>query len=462
MKRIFSVLFLVTSALSFGQAQDCEFVHTYTVNAPSGLKMRKAPTVSSEVETYVMFESIVDGCAVSFGSVTFEEITGNWIYVRYKEHQGYMFDGFLKKVSEPVNIPPVLDSLEIDSTTIITPVVTIDTLQIPHASQTPSEPLWTWERTERDNMPATGRLDSKQIQALAVALRHNDLRMDSLIGFLHKLPTLGSQDSVIAWVDAGMPEVGRTSRSTRSSQTNTPQTDQPVERIQTPNTPPPFSVQMATEALNYCGDISELDPSMNWYGVFADERMGNYHLQRVDLEILISKTRLGNSMEYDIRNSSGEVSHFLFGINRRLDTVKPYQLAPDRFFMNPGNLFPGQQLQAYAYYNRPSASNVFISATGRVIEVGACPVIEDYALKINTQGPRGEILQDITPLFETLGECGMPEIYWFGDLNQDNYPELVYVSATRNKNQFTLFMSNVNLASGLYEVGSTWTLERCE
>ncbi|NVK05855.1 MAG: SH3 domain-containing protein [Flavobacteriia bacterium] len=474
MKRNILLLLSLLSVLSYGQAQDCDFDQSYTVNAPSGLKMRKGPTVNSEVETYVFFDSIVEACSQSFGSATFEEITGDWIYVRYKDHQGYMFDGFLQPLTQntllaPINDSVVLDTLlPIDNGTIAIDSsfaeAIVDSLFASPDTNDVAEPLWTWERTERDNLPATGRLDSKQIQDLAVALRHEDLRMDSLIGFLHKLPTIGSQDSVIAWIDAGMPEVeggGVIPRRRTTSEAATPSETTP--RTQTRlNTPPPIQVQMATEALNYCGDISDLDPSMNWYGVFPDERMGNYHIQRVDLEILVSRTRLGSSMEYDIRNSTGEVSHFLFGINRRLDTVKPYQLRPDRFFQTPGKLFPGQQLETYAYYNRPSASNVFISATGRVIEVGVCPVIEDYALKINTQGPTGEIIQNITPLFETMGECGMPEVYWFGDLNQDNYPEIIYVAATQNKNQFTLLMSNVNLPAGLYEVGSTWTLERCD
>lgn len=462
MKRLFTLLIAFTSFLASAQVQECEFTDTYSISAPSGMKMRTSPTVASEVVTYVMFDSIVEGCIQSFGEATFEEISGHWVYVRYKGKTGYMFDGFLKKHNDIAQVPlerqdstVQIDSVlaRVDSTSFPSDTVVI--------AQVPEEPLWTWKKTERDEIPATGRLDSKQIQDLAAALRHQDLRMDSLIGFLHQLPTLGSQDSVIAWIAADMPEVGKSKTPSRTVSTTV------TEPIEAPGSteaslPPAVYIQMATEALNYCGDITELDPSMNWYGVFPNDQMGSYELKRVDLEILVSRTRLGSSMEYDIRNSTEEASHFLFGINRRLDTVRPFQLAPNRFFMTSSKLFPGQQLETYANYNRPSAANVFISATGRVIEVGACPVIEDYALKINTQGPSGEIIQDITPLFESLGECGMPEIYWFGDLNQDNYPELIYVSATENKNVFTLLMSNVNLRSSLYEVGSTWTLEKCE
>ncbi|NVK26445.1 MAG: hypothetical protein HWE14_00305 [Flavobacteriia bacterium] len=456
MKKLLTLFLLSASVLSFAQV-DCEYTRTYIIAAESGMKMRSEPKAGTPVVTYVMHDSVVTACEETFGAATFEEIDGHWRRVNYKGNEGYMFDGFLTRIDTPTT--PPLDTTALAS--VVDSVLNDSALaQMPEVETVPEAPPFIWERTERDEIPSGGRLDQAQIRGLASALRKYDLRMDSLIGFLHKLPTKGSQDSVIAWIDAGMPGGKRVSAPTVAVTTPTrpAQEEKPKEQG-----PPPIEMQMATEAYNYCGDIGTLDPSMNWYAVLPNEQMGNYRIKRVNLEILVSRSRLGNGgMEFDIRNSSGEVSHFMFGINRRLDTTRPYQLAPDRFYIAPSKLYPGQQLQTYAYYNQPSAANVFVSATGKVIEVGACPVIEDYTLKVNTQGPRDEIVQDITPLFPSMGECGLPDMYWFGDLNGDNYPELIYVSPEENKNVFTMLMSNVNLETGLYELASTWTIEKCK
>lgn len=461
MKHTISILFALLFVLPAMAQDECEFTRTYSISAESGMKMRAQPKAGTPVVTYVMFDSIVEACDISFGQAEFEDIAGDWRRVRYKEKVGYMFDGFLKRIdTEVVTVDTLaMDTLSVDSlshTPVDSSFIASDSTAVEAVKK--DTVYFVWERTERDSLPSNGRLDRQQIRALATVLNKTELRRDSLISFLYELPTLGSQDSVIAWIDAGMP--GGVQSMTVATVTEVPVTTTPVE--EKPKGPPPFTIQIATEAYNYCGDINQIDPSMNWYGLFPDEPMGGYFLKRIDLELVVSKTRLGSSMEFDIRNSSGNYAHFLFGVNRLLDTNKFYQLSPERFVHIPPALFPGQQMEAFAQYNRPSAANVFISATGSVVEVGACPVIDNYKMRVNTQGPRGEVIQDITPLFGDLGECGMPEMYWFGDLNGDNYPELIYVAANKKKNVFTLLLSNTQLEEGLYTVGSTWTIETCD
>lgn len=469
MKYTFAILFgLLLSNATFAQ-EDCAFVHKFAIAAESGMKMRSQPNAGSPVVTYVMSDSIVEACSEMFAEATFEDIPGHWRRVRYKGKVGYMFDGFLRSMDPHIQPMHPTDStlVRVDSMRVDTLTILIgDSVESAHSDsliQEVAAPIDTvyfvWERTERDSIPSTGRLDRFQIRNLARVLNKTSLRRDSLIASLYTLPTLGSQDSVIAWIDAGMP--GGVQHQTIRETATTP-TTAPVVKEEKPKGPPAYRIQLATEAYNYCGDINALDPSMNWYGLFPDDFNGGYTLKRIDLEIVVSKTRLGSSMEFDIRNSSGEVSHFLFGANRMLDTAKFYQLSPQRFTIIPPTLYPGQQMEAFAQYNRPSAANVFISATGAVVEVGACPVIENYTMKINTQGPRGEIVQEITPLFSSMGECGLPEMYWFGDLNGDNYPELIYVSPDKNQNVFTLLLSDTQLESGLYKVGATWTLNACD
>lgn len=488
MKTLYYIFAIFASASALAQTE-CTFEVKYSINAPSGMKMRSAPQVGADVVAYVMFDSIVEACTNQFAPLSItdngKQIDGYWRKVKYKEKVGYMFDGYLTLIQP--NVIPQTDSLvDADST------IAIDSISLGSDStlsdsafvgttdelleagvgfdkyhgeeefeELPEEPPFVWQRTKRDSIPSAGRLDPTQIRALASALRVVELPMDSLIAVLHELPTKGSQDSLIAWVNAGMP--GGIPSQTVHETVATDAPDSNPTRTQEKQGPAPIRFQMATEAYNYCGDINALDPSMNWYGLFPDDLNDGYQMRRVDLEIVVSKNKLGNGpMEFDIRNSTGDYAHFLFAINRLIDTSTFYQLSPERFNRIPPTLYPGQQMEAFARYNRPSAANVFISATGSVVEVGACPVIEGYQIRINTQGPYGEIQQNLTPLFTSLGKCGLPEMYWFGDLNGDNYPELVYVSPEKNKNTFTLFVSNVNLPEGLYEVGSVWTLQSCQ
>jgi len=99
---LYSLLLLFTTGLN---AQDCK-TEKALVNAPSGLILRKQ--VAQGYINTVPFGDTVLFCAdKSYGRAEYEGIKGDWRKVYFADKQGYMFDGFLRKIAR--------DTLDMDS-----------------------------------------------------------------------------------------------------------------------------------------------------------------------------------------------------------------------------------------------------------------------------------------------------------------------------------------------------------
>ncbi len=101
-----SPLSLLLLLLAFSlSGQDCNLTKA-VVNAPSGLILRKQ--VAKGFITSIPFGDTINLCAdKSYGQAEYEGIKGDWRKVYFKKKEGYMFDGFLRKM--------VKDSLNLDS-----------------------------------------------------------------------------------------------------------------------------------------------------------------------------------------------------------------------------------------------------------------------------------------------------------------------------------------------------------
>jgi len=87
------------------KGQDCHLENAL-VNAPSGLILRKQ--VATGFIATIAFGDTVKYCAEkSYGQATFEGVNGDWRKVYHLTNEGYMFDGFLRKL--------VADTLNLDS-----------------------------------------------------------------------------------------------------------------------------------------------------------------------------------------------------------------------------------------------------------------------------------------------------------------------------------------------------------
>ena len=82
-----------------------------------------------------------------------------------------------------------------------------------------------------------------------------------------------------------------------------------------------------------------------------------------------------------------------------------------------------------------------LTATGNVIDVGYCPKIENYKLWLSLF-PSFENRQDLTDYFPYKGECGMFQIVWFGDLDDDDIPDMIFVVSGNSGGEVKLFLSS--------------------
>lgn len=244
--------------------------------------------------------------------------------------------------------------------------------------------------------------------------------------------------------------------STKSTLTSTLVT---VQKIAPNTNATEFSLM--TETYNYCGDVSKLDPGLLWYGFYPKEENNpnaqNYRVKQVEVDVSLSKQKVGDGVEFDVTTEDTERSIFLIGLNRQLQyTDLQIKDQSDRLRMSGRKVFPGQQVVLLEGKNRMT-----LSATGSVESTGPCPTLKEYKLTLSGQKYFLEVKQDMIKALGGSGACGMPEIYWFGDFTGDDVPEIIFVSVYEEKNHFTLFISNPNKDDILLEKSAEWTIDKC-
>ena len=292
-------------------------------------------------------------------------------------------------------------------------------------------------------MVPTAAADFKIAQLLVInrVLEDDPEKMDSIMTYLKEVARINGYETLIG---PAIPD---------SAFANQPA----PKPKQTPI--PALKFQLCKEAYNYCGDIEHLDPGKKWYAVYRQEDY--FKLREIDLLIVRSKYSLSNALEFDIKTNKDLHSEFLISCSKPLDT-NWFMLLPVEFFQqNPNKLYPGQTVEVYGKVPQTDLKNVHVFATGTVTDVGQCPIMENYQLKVNGEMHDKPITQDLTPAFSDLGECGIPELFWFGDLNLDGYPDLVFVSHGKTGMTFTLFVSDLNQQNRIYSKAFEWANLNC-
>ena len=400
MNKLLLVLTAIFLGLVASAQKPCTPTLPYTINTESGLKMRKGPGANFPVVTYVPAKSEILVCEELDVAATFEGISGHWRKVLYKTKVGYMFDGFLA------------------------------------AGSVAQLNAYTFKMAQLD-----------MVNSL---IQQNPRRADSLLTYLNQIARILGYEKLI-----GMPK--KDTDSIFMYQESIP------KKTTEPAKPEPAVVQnysLLTETMNYCGDIRTIDPGLIWYAVY---RRGDlYYRRRVDIMVIKSKYALGKGLEFDIEAETDKEVSFMISSPKTLDTNWAVFQPFEYFVNNPNKLFPGQQIELFA--NAPSADmhNVYLSATGTVLEVGLCPVLEKYRIKVTAERDSNPIEQDITPLFSYMGQCGQPEIYWFGDFNDDQYADIIFVSVGDEGTLFTLLMSDAQEKTTLYRKAAEWFNQTCE
>ncbi len=371
MKKFLFLLIAITAFSEVFAQLNCNEEFTCRVTAPSGMRMRKSPSLKAGVAGSVPYDSLVTACRETFGSMTYEEQQGFWRKVSYKGAVGYMFDGFLEIIA------------------------------------------------------AEGQKDERY----------------------EKLSELGDSTEV--------GEQNEEKPKTDPKPVTYPEGEKPGIASTTYSTVFDF----LTEAYNYCGDVQKLDPTLLWYGFYPKEEKGgtNIRIKQVELDIVMSKIKVGKKMEFDIETDQEERSIFLLGLNRPLEIEEisiPDHAEKLRYAGR--KVFPGQQLEL----NAPPLM-MKLSATGAVTSSGDCPELKDYKLTLSGEKYGQTLKQDITAELLFKGQCGMPEVYWYGDFTGDGVPEIIFVSVYDEKNHFTLFISDPASEKVLLKKQGEWIIDKC-
>jgi hypothetical protein len=403
MNKLFIILALFIAHFTSSAQSRCTPSLEYVVNTKSGLKMREGPGTNFQVVTYVPAQSTLLVCEELSTPATFEGISGHWRRINYKGKYGYMFDGFLSPVAK---------------------------------------------------LPENKDVYSFKLAQLGVINRvlSQDLsKADSVLNYLNQVAKIMGYESLI-----GKPKPDIDSLFVQK------EIPKPVE--QKPEEPAvvtkPNVVELLTETSNYCGDIREIDPGKIWYAV---HRNGDYYrMSRAEIQVIKSKYSLSDKLEFDIVAQGNREVAFLISSEELLDTNWRVELPFDYFARNPNKLFPGQQIELYGYTPVADIHNTTLFATGTVVEVGQCPVLENYKIKVTGEMGDKLITQDLTADFSYMGQCGQPEIYWFGDLNQDLYPDIIFVSMGDEGTLFTLFLSDEFNPAVLYRKADEWFNISCK
>lgn len=211
------------------------------------------------------------------------------------------------------------------------------------------------------------------------------------------------------------------------------------------------SWQVVTETYNYCGPVDQIDPGLLWYGVYpADKASGEYfRVKQVELEVALSKRKMSKDLEFDITTDQEERSIFLLGLNRPWQTKDLRIKDHTEALRYAGRqVFPGQSIDL-------GGSAFRLQATGAVVQAGDCPELKDYRLYF--KGPKGQV--DLLKLLGENGDCGMPEIYWYGDISGDEIPELIMVTVYEDRSTFHFLHS---FGKELLEVGYRFSVKNCQ
>lgn len=354
-----ALLFFGTFHYSSAQ-EDCDPDLVYAVIAPSGLKIRTAPSTKGKHVVTVPYDSLVLACPQTFGAFQTKDTKGYWRYVSYNTFAGYMYDGFLL----PRNNSRML-------------------------------------------------IKKKKTQQAA--------------GNIESVDTTTSDPDIVEIAPA-----------------------------------PPVDFTLVTETYNYCGDVDEIDQGILWFGIYPPSAgSSEYSMERVSVEVILSKHRMSSNMEFDIRTDREEKSIFLLGSAKPLSRGTVLYLTQAMQEALPLSLYPGQSSTLFARSATESPKNIGMLALGSVSSGGECPELTDFKILASTKLGQEKVVQDIAPLVRIDSACGVPELLWFGDINGDEYADALWASRNESEAQFSLLISQLGEES-IWVLSDTWIIKSCE
>lgn len=193
-----------------------------------------------------------------------------------------------------------------------------------------------------------------------------------------------------------------------------------------------------------CADFNiDITKKINWYGIYQTDS-GDF-IRQVNLNFaplkemvnLENKSVVGN---YVFWTDQGNDSRFIVGTNTNIPEHKVSHFSYS--YLNYSQfLFPGQRKTVYTINNMPGRKTLELNAVGCVEDFGYCPNFQNYELRLSDQLDNWKT-QNLPKDIPFKGECGMINLKWFGDIDFDGVPDLLFSSSSNSQNQMNLFLSS--------------------
>ena len=187
---------------------------------------------------------------------------------------------------------------------------------------------------------------------------------------------------------------------------------------------------------------------LQWYGIY-DKEDGEY-IEKVNINIEYKPNRELENYNPDVDfqnymyvNTDKEAkSRILIGTNKPMRIGKVGPVVPSFYQIG---MYKGINLPIPYYTDDCNVDNrLFINGGGLGIASDNC-FIEDYRITLQqSNNPfKIQVVAEFEGLVEKLRECNIPEFYWFGDINNDSYPDFIFRSPSMYYSIFKVYLSKV-------------------
>ncbi len=184
-----------------------------------------------------------------------------------------------------------------------------------------------------------------------------------------------------------------------------------------------------------------LEDDLIWYGIYKSDS-GEY-IQRISVTFderpLDSTTYVSMVGEHFFWTDKTEKSEWIIGTK---SPIEPHKVSRHGYPRSSfGFFYPGQTKTVYTINRLPQRKSYELNAIGTVSEMGRCPDFKDYTLRLSDKYDKWKS-QNLSKDIDFMGECNMVELIWFGDIDFDGSPDLLFSGSSNSRNQYNLFLSS--------------------
>ena len=184
--------------------------------------------------------------------------------------------------------------------------------------------------------------------------------------------------------------------------------------------------------------------NLKWYGIYSEED-GEY-IYEIDLSLEYTAETEHPELELEnhiiVKTDRTQKAQLLIGTNQTVRTGKVGVSIPHyykRHLHNDINLpipFP----EADCLFN----TDYYINGTNHKHNETDYCFLENYKVTLRKNHPtRNVTICEFENAAEVLRECNLPEFYWYGDINNDHIPDLIFKSSGMYYSKYKVYLSKV-------------------